>query len=79
MIVLVNDRQKEALKAAENKSDRFNRTTEDNQLPTPTNPNPSIPNVIGVPEPSEFLLLAIVGSGLLFTQYRLRWHGNKDT
>jgi putative PEP-CTERM system integral membrane protein len=58
MIVLVDDRQRAALKQAETRSDRFNRTTEDNQLPTPT--STAIPQISGVPEPSEWLLIGIV-------------------
>jgi len=62
MIVLVNDRQKQALKTAESQSDRFKRTVEDNQLPQPST---SSFNVSGVPEPAEWLLIGIVSIGLL--------------
>lgn len=61
MIVLVNERQKQALKAAEQNSDRFNRTVEDNQLPQPSNNS----FVSGVPEPAEWLLIAIAIASLL--------------
>jgi putative PEP-CTERM system integral membrane protein len=60
MIVLVNDRQKEALKNAEKQSDRFNREVEDQQLPKAGN----ITDVTGVPEPEEWLLLLMVAIGL---------------
>jgi putative PEP-CTERM system integral membrane protein len=60
MIVLVNDRQKEALKTAEQQSDRFNREVEDQQLPQAG----SITDVTGVPEPEEWLLLLVVEIGL---------------
>lgn len=65
MIVLVNDEQRAALKKAESESDRFKRTVEDNQLPQPPIAS-GIPtaNVSGVPEPSEWLLIAIVGVAL---------------
>jgi putative PEP-CTERM system integral membrane protein len=65
MIVLVNDAQREALKRAEQESDRFNRTVEDNQLPQPSSAT-GIPtaNVSGVPEPSEWLLIGIVAIAL---------------
>jgi putative PEP-CTERM system integral membrane protein len=69
MIVLVNEQQKQALKAAEQNRDRFNRTVEDNQLPQPaTNQLPQPSNnsfVSGVPEPAEWLLMAIAIASLL--------------
>jgi putative PEP-CTERM system integral membrane protein len=55
MIVLVNDRQKQDLKAAEQDKDRFQREGEDKQqLP------PQSANVSATPEPAEWLLLAIM-------------------
>jgi len=66
MIVLVDDRQRAALKQAETRSDRFNRTTEDNQLPTPSAIPNAIPQISGVPEPSEWLLIAIAIFALIF-------------
>lgn len=66
MIVLVNDRQKEQLKAAEAKEDRFDREVETGteQLNTPFNPFESN-TVSGVPEPDLWILLGIVTLGLL--------------
>lgn len=60
MIVLVNDRQREQLKAAEAKSDRFDREVETGveQLETPFNPFEA--QVSGVPEPDVWILLGIV-------------------
>ena len=61
MIVLVNDQQREQLKAAEAKSDRFDREVETGveQLNTPFNPFESN-QVSGVPEPDVWMLLGIV-------------------
>lgn len=55
MLVLVNEQQKQQLKDAESKGDRFNREVEDQQLPEPqsTIGEP----VSAVPEPAEWLLL----------------------
>jgi hypothetical protein len=61
MIVLVNERQKQSLKDAEQNSDHFKRTIEDNQLPQPSNNS----FVSGVPEPAEWLLIAIAIASLL--------------
>ncbi|AFZ06622.1 PEP-CTERM family integral membrane protein [Oscillatoria nigro-viridis PCC 7112] len=70
MIVLVNDAQREQLKAAEAKSDRFEREVESGkeQLSKPNNPL----NVSGVPEPEEWLLLAVGAIGLLVIFLRQR-------
>ncbi|MEG4234094.1 TIGR02921 family PEP-CTERM protein [Microcoleus sp. Pol11C3] len=70
MIVLVNDAQREQLKAAEAKSDRFDREVESGkeQLSKPNNPL----NVSGVPEPEEWLLLAVGAIGLLVIFLRQR-------
>lgn len=54
MIVLVNDRQKQDLKNAEQGKDRFQREVEDKPLPNLS------ANVSATPEPAEWLLLAIV-------------------
>ena len=61
MIVLVNDRQREQLKAAESKRDRFDREVENGveQLETPFNPMENA-QVSGVPEPDVWILLGIV-------------------
>ncbi|NJK66640.1 MAG: TIGR02921 family PEP-CTERM protein [Microcoleus sp. CSU_2_2] len=63
MIVLVNDAQRQQLKEAEAKSDRFKREVESGkeQLTKPNNPL----NVSGVPEPEEWLLLVVGAIGLL--------------
>ncbi len=63
MIVLVNDAQRAQLKAAEAKSDRFDRKIESGkeELTKPNNPL----NVSGVPEPEEWLLLIVGAIGLL--------------
>jgi putative PEP-CTERM system integral membrane protein len=70
MIVLVNDAQREQLKRAEAKSDRFDREVESGkeQLSKPNNPL----NVSGVPEPEEWLLLAVGAIGLLAVFLRQR-------
>ncbi len=70
MIVLVNDAQREQLKAAEAKSDRFDREVESGkeQLSKPNNPL----NVSGVPEPEEWLLLGVGSIGLLVIVLRQR-------
>ncbi|OLP16529.1 exosortase [Leptolyngbya sp. 'hensonii'] len=69
MIVLVNDAQREALKQAEARKDRFDREVETGkeQLTKPGQPF----EVSGVPEPEEWLLLAVVAIGLvLIVRYR---------
>jgi putative PEP-CTERM system integral membrane protein len=73
MLVLVNDQQRQALKEAEAKSDRFEREVESGQeeLTQPNNPL----NAEGVPEPSQIggAVLAILGLGwLLRTKQRHR-------
>ena len=64
MIVLVNDQQRELLKAAEAKSDRFEREVETGveQLNQPFSPF----EVSGVPEPDWWVLLVIVAIALGF-------------
>ncbi|MDA0269271.1 MAG: TIGR02921 family PEP-CTERM protein, partial [Cyanobacteria bacterium] len=72
MLVLVNDRQREALAAAENAADRFSREVETGQdeLTDPGNPL----NVQVVPEANDFLgLFALALLGLLgWNQRRLQ-------
>ncbi|MEL6929556.1 MAG: TIGR02921 family PEP-CTERM protein, partial [Cyanobacteria bacterium J06600_6] len=65
MIVLVNDQQREQLKAAEAKADRFDREVETGteQLDTPFNPFESN-EVSGVPEPDVWILLGLVAIAL---------------
>lgn len=66
MIVLVNERQKEALKAASESEDRFDREGRSGQesLSSPANPL-----VSGVPEPHEWLLI-ILSIVMLFVIWR---------
>ncbi len=70
MIVLVNDAQRQQLKAAEAKKDRFDREVESGkeELTKPNNPL----NVSGVPEPEEWLLLIVGAIGLLTIFLRQR-------
>ncbi|MBE9142124.1 TIGR02921 family PEP-CTERM protein [Planktothrix mougeotii] len=60
MIVLVNDEQRQALKAAEASADRFNRKIETGkeQLNKPNNP---LNNTASVPEPGMVVGLGIIG------------------
>ena len=71
MIVLVNDAQKEALKAANERDDRFERegrSGEENLT------SPSSPLVSAVPEPHEWLLIILSLCLLLYVwQNRGRW------
>lgn len=71
MIVLVNDQQREQLKAAEAKSDRFDREVETGveQLETPFNPFESN-EVSGVPEPDLWILLGIIALALFLVFQR---------
>ncbi|MEZ2237759.1 TIGR02921 family PEP-CTERM protein [Microcoleus sp.] len=70
MIVLVNDAQRQQLKQAEAKTDRFEREVESGkeELTKPSNPL----NVSGVPEPEEWLLLGFGAIGLLAIFLRQR-------
>jgi putative PEP-CTERM system integral membrane protein len=70
MIVLVNDRQKQALKEAEAASDRFDREVESGkeQLSKPLDPL----TVSGVPEPEEWMLLGLVAISLVVLIRRQR-------
>ena len=65
-IVLVNDRQREQLKAAEAQADRFDREIETGveQLETPFDPLSSGNEVSGVPEPDLWILFGIVAMAL---------------
>ncbi len=62
MIVLVNDQQKQDLKAAEQDKDRFQREGEDKPQLSPVSSAAFTPfsNVSSTPEPAEWLLLAIL-------------------
>ncbi|MEN8189679.1 MAG: TIGR02921 family PEP-CTERM protein [Thermodesulfobacteriota bacterium] len=67
MLVLVNDRQKEALKTAEQDESRFEREVEDGHQDSSTPLDPfSVPSV---PEPEEWALIVI---GLIFLGCAIR-------
>ncbi len=67
MIVLVNQRQLDALKEAEQREDRFDREVEDGTENTST---PSdLFNVSGTPEPHEWLLLLVVFGFMVYHMY----------
>ena len=80
MIVLVNDRQREQLKATEAQADRFEREIETGieQLNTPFNPFSSS-EVSGVPEPDFWILLGIVALALLVVFQRQKLTATKIT
>ena len=73
MIVLVNDQQRQLLKEAEAKSDRFDREVETGaeQLNTPFNPL-AVPEVSGVPEPDLWMLLGVVVFALFLVWQKQR-------
>ena len=73
-IVLVNDRQREQLKAAEAQADRFDREIETGveQLDTPFDPLSRGGEVSGVPEPDVWILLGIVAIALSILYQRQR-------
>jgi putative PEP-CTERM system integral membrane protein len=77
MIVLVNDQQREQLKAAEARTDRFEREVESGteQLETPFNPFETA-EVSGVPEPDLWLLLGIVILALYLVMQRQKIQQN---
>ena len=70
MIVLVNDRQKEALKKAEEDEDRFDREIEDGKegLTKPNNPF----TVTGTPEPEEWILIIISVLAIIVTLFKAK-------
>lgn len=70
MLVLVNDRQRDALKKAEQGKDRFEREIETGKQSTTTPSDPfAVPSV---PEPEEWALLLIAGILLSITLFRRR-------
>jgi hypothetical protein len=70
MLVLVNDRQKEALKKAEEGKDRFDREVETGKQ---TATAPSDPFAVpAVPEPEEWALIIIALMFLTYTLSRRR-------
>lgn len=68
MIVLVNSEQERLLRRLENRGDRFEREYEEVGETTPENPF----NVTGVPEPEEWLLLALAVGMLGWYVYNSR-------
>ncbi len=68
MIVLVNREQERLLRQLENRGDRFQREYEEVGETTPENPF----DVTGVPEPEEWLLLALAVGMLGWYVYRAR-------
>lgn len=64
MIVLVDEAQRQALKDAESKADRFERSTETGEQALAT-PPPAV-GVTGTPEPEEWVLIALAAAGLLW-------------
>ncbi|MEM6520031.1 MAG: PEP-CTERM sorting domain-containing protein, partial [Cyanobacteria bacterium P01_D01_bin.71] len=71
MLVLVNDRQREALKAAENDPDRFEREVEDGEdILT----NPGDPLNASVPEPGTPLAILFIGSVMVWMVRRSKRH-----
>jgi putative PEP-CTERM system integral membrane protein len=77
MIVLVNDEQREQLKAAEARTDRFEREVETGaeQLETPFNPFEAT-EVSGVPEPDLWILLGMVILALYLVSQRQKIQQN---
>ena len=75
MIVLVNDQQREELRKAEEREDRFDREVEKGfeDLDQPFNPlESSGSDISGVPEPDFWMLLIVVMLGLSLVVYRQR-------
>jgi len=71
MLVLVNNRQKDALKKAEEGDDRFDREIETGKQSTT---NPTDPFAVpSVPEPEEWALMIIIGIILSWSLIRRRY------
>jgi putative PEP-CTERM system integral membrane protein len=68
MIVLVNQRQENLLDQLEARGDRFQREYEEVGETTPQNPF----SVTGVPEPEEWLLLALAAAMLIWSVHTMR-------
>lgn len=77
MIVLVNDEQRQALKAAEASNDRFNRKIEDGkeQLNKPNNP---LNTNTSVPEPGITLGLGVIGLFIVVQSQRNQAKNSPD-
>lgn len=74
MIVLVNDRQREALEKAEQRADRFDREIEsgNEMLTKPSNPL----KATGIPEPEEWLLIIVCGILLIYAFWNRKINSN---
>lgn len=70
MLVLVNDRQREALAKAEQREDRFEREAETGDQALGEPPDPFA--VSGVPEPEEWALLLVAAAALVALRWRAR-------
>ncbi|NIO68398.1 MAG: hypothetical protein GTN71_04935 [Anaerolineae bacterium] len=68
MIVLVNQQQENLLDQLEARGDRFQREYEEVGETTPQSPF----SVTGVPEPEEWLLLALAAAMLIWYVYTMR-------
>ncbi|MCB9235712.1 MAG: TIGR02921 family PEP-CTERM protein [Bacteroidia bacterium] len=68
MIVLVNDEQKQRLKEAEEREDRFDREIESGMELTDDAGEPF--NVTGTPEPHEWILIFMVAGFLIYGYWR---------
>lgn len=66
MIVVVNTRQEQLLNQLENQSDRFQREMEE------VGNTAGVWNITGVPEPEEWLLIALAVAMLMGYVYKTR-------
>jgi putative PEP-CTERM system integral membrane protein len=72
MIVLVDEAQRAALRAAEAREDRFDRTVETGEARLSA-PSSALSGVTGAPEPEEWMLLGLTALGLAWAaRKRLR-------
>jgi hypothetical protein len=69
MIVLVEERQREALREAEAQADRFERAVETGEAHLNA-PTPALTGITGTPEPEEWVLLSLSALGLGWTARR---------
>lgn len=75
MIVLIDDRQRQALKEAEAKADRFQREVESGEKALPTPPGGGFGDLTGAPEPEEWALIGLTAAGLGYVAWRRRRGG----
>ena len=75
MIVLIDDRQRQALKEAEAKADRFQREVESGEKALPTPPGGGFVDLTGAPEPEEWALIGLTAAGLGYVAWRRRRGG----